>query len=116
MLIDLAQTLLQAVLQFGQVLANRLREASEAGLLNEPVLVLPRVIIDQVVLATPQADAMAAEHVAGFETVAQQTVDHKLIAIRQEVSLSARTIGIQIRRDGVRDTTLGEGLRGILAK
>ena len=64
--IDLDQTLLQAVLKFGQVLANGLFEAFQAGLLNELVLVLPLVIIDQVVLKTPEVDAISTEDIAGF--------------------------------------------------
>src|SRR5713101_4268125 len=41
--IDLDQTLLQAVLQCGQVLSNRLFEASQAALVNQLVLVLPLI-------------------------------------------------------------------------
>ena len=68
--------------------ANGLFETFQAGLLNELVFVLPLVIIDQVVLKTPEAHAISAEDIAGFESAPQRPIDKKLIAIRSQASLS----------------------------
>jgi hypothetical protein len=89
------------------VFANGLFEALQTGLLNELILVLPLVITDQVVLETPEADAISAEDITGFDAVSQRPVDQKFIAVGPQASLSTRIHFIQITLGRVGDKMLG---------
>jgi hypothetical protein len=51
-----------------------------------------------------------AKNITRFETVAQQTIDQKLIAILQETSLPIRVLCIQVTFGGVGDKMEWDGL------
>ena len=93
------------------MLSNGLFEEGQARVAISCFLVLPPLIVEQIILETAEAHAIAAEDIAGFEAVAQQTIDQELIAVRQQTSVSTRVLGIQVAFGGVRDEAEGERLR-----
>jgi hypothetical protein len=76
-------------------------EDGQTRVSNELSLLLPPLVVHQVILETPEAHAIAAENIAGFETIAQQTVDQKLVAIWQQTSGPVPVLGIQVPSGGV---------------
>ena len=68
------------------MLPNRLHEERQTSIGHKRIPGLPSPIIQQVIFETPEADTVSAEEIARFEAVAQQAIDQKLIAVREEAS------------------------------
>jgi hypothetical protein len=79
--IDLDEAVFKLCVEFGEVCPKRLLEEREAHVGNQVFPVFPPVGIDQVVCETPEADAIAAEDIARFQAIAQETIDQKFIAV-----------------------------------
>ena len=46
-------------------------------------LLLPLLVVDQIILEAAEANTVPTEDVACFQSIAQQTIDQKLIAVWQ---------------------------------
>jgi hypothetical protein len=71
-----------------------LHEERQTSVGHERILGLPSPIIQQVIFETPEANTVSTEEIARFEAVAQQTIDQKLVAVREEASLAARILRV----------------------
>ena len=78
------------------MLLDRLREERQTSVGHERNLGLPSPIIQQVIFETPEADTVSAEEIPRFEAVAHQTIEQKLVAVREEASLARRILRIQL--------------------
>src|SRR6267142_2798020 len=106
----------QPLFKLCQVIPKGLLEDGESRVRHQRVLVLPSLIIHQVILKTAKAHAVSAKNITGFKTIAEETIDQKLIAIRQETSVSVRIRCIQIPLGGIGYTTVWKRLWRILAE
>ena len=52
-----------------------LREDGQPRLGQQPVFLLPLLIIEQVVFKAAEAQTLAAEDISGFQTVAEEPID-----------------------------------------
>jgi len=98
------------------MLLDRLHEERQTSVGHERILGLPSPIIPQVIFETPEADTVSAEEIACFEAVAPQEIDQKLIAVREEASLAARILSIQVAFEGLRYEAGRERVSGIVTK
>src|SRR5262249_52192120 len=98
------------------MLRNRLRQDRQAQLCQQPVFLLPLPIIEQVIFETPEAQTLAAEDIPRFETVAEEPIDQKLIAVWAQVSVAPSIGGIQVPFERLRDAADRELLRRVLAE
>ena len=57
---------------------------------------MPLLIAQQIILETTETDTIMTEDIACFQAIAQQTVDQKLIAIRQKTSLPVHVLRIEV--------------------
>lgn len=115
-MIDLDEAVFKLRFECGEVFPNRLLEEREARVGHQGFLVFPPVVIDQVVFETPEADAIAAEDIARFQAVAQETIDQKLIAVWEHVSLTMRALGLEIAFGGVGNEAEGVSIWRILTE
>jgi hypothetical protein len=69
-LINLSEPGFQTRFECSQVLPDGLVEDGETRVRHEFSLLLPSLVVQQIILETPEADAIAAENIASFETVA----------------------------------------------
>ena len=115
-LIDHGKAVFQLLFQGGQVLLDGLRQDGEPRLRQQPVFLLPLLIIEQVVLETPEAQTLAAEDIARFQAVAQEPIDQKLIAVGAQAFVALGIGAIQIPFEGLRDAADGELLRRVVAQ
>ena len=83
---------------------------------QQPVFLLPLLIIEQVIFEAPKAQTLAAEDIPRFQAVAQEPIDQKLIAVRAQAFVALGIGAIQVPFEGLRDAADRELLRRVVAE
>jgi hypothetical protein len=104
------------MLQRCEMLSNRLLKERQTGVGNEPFLILPPLVVDQVILETAEADALATEDISRFQAVAEETIAEKLVTVREQVAVSRRIGGVEVAFAGLREEAERKGVKGILSE
>src|SRR5262249_61729966 len=102
-------------LEGGETLREGLVQDGRARLRQQPLFLLPLLIIQQVVFEAPEAQTLAAEEIPRFETVAEEPIDQKLIAVWAQALVALGIGRIQVPFERLRDTADRELLRRVLA-
>ena len=63
---------------------------------HQSFLLLPRCVVNQIILKAAEAHAIPTEDVACFQSIAQQTIDQELIAVWQQAFSSRRVLGDEV--------------------
>ena len=98
------------------MLRDGLRQDGQSRLGQQPVFLLPLPIIEQIVFETPEAQTVSAEDIPRFQTVAQEPIDQKLVAVGAQAFVALGIGGIQIAFKGLCDAADRELLRGVVAQ
>ena len=115
-LIDLAQAAFQRLLQRRELLGDRIGQPPQAGVDQEPLLLPPLSVVEEIILEAPKPDTVPAEDLAGLEAVAEQPVDQELIAVDERTFATVGVLGKEVALKGVRDHAAGQRIRGELAE
>src|SRR5262245_15302738 len=98
------------------MLRNGLQQDGQSCLRQQPLFPLPLVIIKQVVFEAPEAQTLAAEDIPRFETVTEEPIDQKLIAVWAQAFVTLRIGGIQVAFERLPDTADRELLHRVVAE
>ena len=78
------------------------------SLLKRFQMLLARAIARDIILETAEADTVPTENIAGFQTIAQKTIDQELITIWEKTFLSLVVLSMKIAFGPIRDELDGE--------
>ncbi|HEY7490217.1 MAG TPA: hypothetical protein VIH59_03815 [Candidatus Tectomicrobia bacterium] len=76
------------------MLRNGLHQDGQSRLGQQPLFLLPLPVIEQVVFEAAEAQTLAAEDIPRFQTVPQEPIDQKLIAVGAQAFVALGIGGI----------------------
>ena len=98
------------------MLLDGLGQDGRARLRQQPLFLLPLLIIQQVVFEAPEAQTLAAEEIPRFETVAEEPIDQKFIAVWAQALVALGIGRIQVAFERLPDTADRDLLHRVLTE
>src|SRR5215510_9421040 len=98
------------------MLRNGLGQYGQSDLRDEPLFLLPLLVIKQVIVEAPEAQTLTAEDIPRFETVPEESIDQKLIAVGTQAFVALGISRIQVAFEGLPNTADRELLHRVLAE